>query len=116
MKIRILDNSIRIRLTKSEVICLYEQGSISSSTAFASGTLLYRVDRYEGRSLKVDFRDAQLTIQVPAAMTLALYNTDQVGFEDKTGTVSILIEKDFVCLDNKTEDQSDHYPNPNKTC
>jgi hypothetical protein len=28
----------------------------------------------------------------------------------------LLIEKDFVCLDNTFEDQSDNYPNPNAVC
>jgi len=27
-----------------------------------------------------------------------------------------LVEKDFICLDETTEDQSDNYENPNKTC
>jgi len=27
-----------------------------------------------------------------------------------------LLEKDFVCLDHTTEDQSDNYENPNTTC
>jgi hypothetical protein len=26
------------------------------------------------------------------------------------------VEKDFVCLDHTDEDQSDNYPNPNRTC
>ena len=28
----------------------------------------------------------------------------------------ILVEKDFKCLDEATEDQQDNYENPNKTC
>jgi hypothetical protein len=28
----------------------------------------------------------------------------------------LLVEKDFVCLDNTVEDQSDNYPNPNAVC
>ena len=28
----------------------------------------------------------------------------------------LLVEKDFVCLDNTFEDQSDNYPNPNAHC
>ena len=42
--------------------------------------------------------------------------TERVTFADESGTVSILLEKDFACLDNTDEDQSDNYPNPNKTC
>jgi hypothetical protein len=35
--------------------------------------------------------------------------------EDGT-LLTLLIEKDFACLDHVDEDQSDNYPNPNKTC
>jgi hypothetical protein len=31
------------------------------------------------------------------------------GTEEK---LHLLVEKDFTCLDNVTEDQSDNYPNP----
>ena len=38
--------------------------------------------------------------------------TDKVGFEGKQGDLVLLVEKDFTCLDNAEEDQSDNYPNP----
>jgi hypothetical protein len=41
--------------------------------------------------------------------------TDRVGFEQK-GSLYLLIEKDFQCLDNVAEDQSDNYPNPSLVC
>jgi hypothetical protein len=31
-------------------------------------------------------------------------------------TLYLLLEKDFVCLDETMESQNDHYENPNKTC
>jgi hypothetical protein len=37
--------------------------------------------------------------------------TDRVGFDGQSGLVKILVEKDFVCIDNTLEDQSDNYPN-----
>jgi hypothetical protein len=39
-------------------------------------------------------------------------DTDKVGFEETAGTIYLLVEKDFKCLDNVAEDQSDNYPNP----
>ena len=35
---------------------------------------------------------------------------------DQQKTLYLLLEKDFKCLDNVAEDQSDNYENPNKTC
>ena len=41
-----------------------------------------------------------------------LNNSDKTGFESNQGDLHLLIEKDFTCLDNIEEDQSDNYPNP----
>jgi len=41
-----------------------------------------------------------------------LIYTDKVGFENADGKLHLLVEKDFVCLDEVAEDQSDNYPNP----
>nr|WP_209444233.1 hypothetical protein [Pedobacter borealis] len=49
---------------------------------------------------------------MPEKMVEELVNTDKVGFSNLSGPVSLLIEKDFTCLDNVEEDQSDNYPNP----
>jgi len=42
---------------------------------------------------------------------------ETVGFEttisiDADTNLHLLLEKDFVCLDERIEDQSDNYPNP----
>jgi len=45
-------------------------------------------------------------------MIQELIDTERVGFENHYGALHLLIEKDFTCLDNVDEDQSDNYPNP----
>lgn len=116
MKIRILANTLRIRLTRSEVSRLVKEGQVTETTSFPTIPLIYAVRQYEGHALTVDYADHQITLNIPISMAEALHNTQQVGFEDNTGPVSILIEKDFVCLDNPREDQHDQYPNPNQRC
>ncbi|MFT5833421.1 MAG: hypothetical protein ACI97N_001048, partial [Cognaticolwellia sp.] len=42
---------------------------------------------------------------------------NQVGFKyemplENGEILSLLLEKDFVCLDERGEDESDNYPNP----
>ena len=49
---------------------------------------------------------------MPAAMTVEWASTDRVGYESNHNQMYLLIEKDFKCLDNVAEDQSDNYPNP----
>ena len=43
--------------------------------------------------------------------------SDRVGYSNSVdwndaASLSLLVEKDFTCLDNTIEDQSDNYPNP----
>ena len=58
---------------------------------------------------------------MPDAIAKEWVESNEVGFQHKlqleNGTeLFLLIEKDFVCLDNTFEDQSDNYPNPNAVC
>ena len=116
MKIRIKGNSLRYRLTQSEVTKLYEKGSLAERTEFANNTLVYVIESINDDKLSSDFMNSKITLFMPKAMIDELYNTDKVGFEDKAGAVSLLVEKDFICIDNTEEDQSDNYPNPSLSC
>jgi len=112
MKIRIKGNSIRYRLTKSDVEKLGTAGFLSESSHFISKTLEYTITTTTNTSLSADFIDNRIVLNMPEKMVQELVNTDKVGFSDLSGPVSLLIEKDFTCLDNVEEDQSDNYPNP----
>ena len=118
MKIRIKGNSLRYRLTKSEVARLYTDGSLVERTEFAGKTLVYGIETSDdiAKGLSADFTGDCIVLRMTKAMINELNNTDTVGFEDHTGPVSILIEKDFVCIDRVEEDQSDNYPNPALSC
>jgi hypothetical protein len=49
---------------------------------------------------------------MPLMMVKEWSLTSIVGFEDSSNSLYLLVEKDFKCLDNVAEDQSDNYPNP----
>jgi hypothetical protein len=54
---------------------------------------------------------------LPAQDALDWYDSNQVGFERDMEVapgviLKLLLEKDFACLDDTDEDQSDNYPNP----
>ncbi len=49
---------------------------------------------------------------MPELMANEWSNSEQVGFEYNKNGLYLLVEKDFKCLDNVAEDQSDNYPNP----
>ncbi|KUY26383.1 DUF7009 family protein [Elizabethkingia ursingii] len=116
MKIRIKDNSVRFRLTQSEVHELGENGIVSSLTQFADRPFIYMVKRTNDTELSADFIENRIVMKMPEAMVEELVMTDRIGFDSESGIVKLLIEKDFVCIDNTVEDQSDNYPNPNIKC
>lgn len=112
MKIRIKGNSLRYRLTKSDVAKLGSEGFLEESTEFAGKTLVYAIETIQGDSLMADYIGDRIVLSMPKPMIDELNDTDRVGFDDRNGPVSLLIEKDFTCLDNVEEDQSDNFPNP----
>jgi len=116
MKIRIKGSSLRYRLVRSDVDSLWKNGYVEETTPFAGKALVYAIETGKEEKLTADFNDHKITLRMPKAMIDELYHTGCIGFEDKTGPVSLLVEKDFVCLDNTDEDQSDNYPNPSAVC
>jgi hypothetical protein len=112
MKIRIKGNSLRYRLTKSDVAKLAMNGFIEESTNFGTQVFRYALRQGIVHSLAATFEDNTITIHMPDQMIEEWVHTDRVGFENSNSTMYLLVEKDFVCLDNVAEDQSDNYPNP----
>lgn len=121
MKLRIRDNSVRLRLMRGEVEILREQGIVAARTGFPGGREL----RYEVESSPANvtpaafFSDNVLTVRLPEATVLAWATTEQVSIEGDQvlvdgDTLRVLVEKDFVCLTGRDdEDESDMYPHPN---
>jgi hypothetical protein len=120
MKLRIRDNSIRLRLTRSEVEQLRDTGVVAARTAFPGG----REFRYEVESSPAIITpgaflsDAKVTVRLPEAAVRAWAGSEQVSItgeqQHKNGEkLLILVEKDFACLaPREGEDESDMFPHP----
>lgn len=113
MKIRIKGNSIRYRLTKGDVDIFSREGYLEETLDFGQTQLVYCLKRTDGQDINANFTDSTITVLMPDAAAREWTTTDRVGFESHSGSLYILIEKDFKCLDVVAEDQSDNYPNPN---
>jgi hypothetical protein len=122
MKIRIKGNSIRIRLTQTEVKNFADNGFIEEATEFIDNKLFYALAVSTNVSeLSAQMIGNKITLLVPENIAQNWIKTDLVGFENKfdlgnNKKLFLLVEKDFVCLDNTFEDQSDMFPNPNAVC
>lgn len=118
MKIRIKGNSIRFRLTQSEVKQLAETGSIMETTEFGSNAFHYQVKLEPSvKNLEASYSNDEIVMLVPETDGKNWFHNNTVGFEHemefpKGKKLHLLLEKDFTCLENRAEDQSDNYPNP----
>ncbi|SRR5258708_814702 len=112
MKIRIKGNKLRYRLTKSDISGLADNGYLQEQTDFPGQSLIYTLKTIAADTLSAEFVNNTITIFIPEQMVDELINTEKVGFENKSSHLQLLVEKDFTCLDNVEEDQSDNYPNP----
>ena len=121
MKIRIKGNSIRYRLTKTEIDNFGKNGYLEERTEFINGTAFhYKLEKKYGiENLEASFTNNRITVFVPEVIAKEWTTTNVVGYDTKINIgdnkeLFLLIEKDFVCLDHTLEDQSDNYTNPNK--
>ena len=118
MKLRIKGDSLRYRLTQSDLKAFSKTGSIEESIHFGARKLTYRLLSTDKTGLSVAFVGDAITVHFPHAWIQEWVRTDRVGFDNAPAgqkpDIYLLIEKDFTCLDEVDEDQSDQFPHPLK--
>ena len=119
MKIRIKDSSIRLRLSKSDINVLSDEGCILAECQIAPrNTLKYMISIAEGDEVEVKMKYYTIDVKVPYDLLQKFYKEDQVGLSHTIANgldkgLFILIEKDFQCLvPRSNEDESNLYANP----
>lgn len=117
MKIRIKGNSVRFRLSKSEVATFEAEGYIEEQTQFGNATLTYALKATDAAEMSADLKENTITLCLPKTQADQWTGTNKVGFDANMkladgNELYLLLEKDFQCLDNSIEDQSDNYENP----
>jgi hypothetical protein len=122
MKIRLAENSIRYRLRQPEVQSFQNNGIVSTRVVFGEGDiLLFDLIKTDNTKMEVAYACNHVTIKVPVHLCEEWIKTDLVGIEATVETahnhfVSILIEKDFACLDAPAEENEGAYANPKALC
>ena len=120
MKLRIRDNSVRVRLTRGEVDALRDNGVVSARTGFpGSREFQYRVESSPASVIPgAFFSDNVVTVRLPETTVLAWANSEQVSIAgeqrlDDGERLMILVEKDFACLaPREGEDELDMFAHP----
>jgi hypothetical protein len=126
MKLRLRENSIRLRLLQPEVHQLRETGNVSERIIFGinpTETLTYSL-RVSGEAEKIYARmtDNKIEIFLPVKMAENWTDTNEVGLYETQeisdlSELKITVEKDFVCVERPSDkDNKDAFPHPKMKC
>lgn len=123
MKLRILDDSIRLRLSRGDVLAADEQGVVEGRTRFPDGSqFIYALEALDQGPAIADYSADRLLVGMPADQISSWANDDEaVSLQGEVdlpggGRLNLLVEKDFKCLTGRPdEDQSDLFVNPEST-
>ena len=120
MKLRVRDNSIRLRLTQSEVELARTDGLVRGRVPLAGGNNFDYVLESSPATVKPEAHISNnvLTVRIPepeiqswsGSEAVSIAATQNLGDGSE---LEILVEKDFACLTPREgEDESDMYPHP----
>lgn len=120
MKLRLRGNSIRLRLTRSEVERLAASGEVRESIDLGEAIgFIYEIRASDiAADLAATFADACLCVQISSEKANELANSDLISVEAEREIgggrlVRIVVEKDFACLKERANgDDADTFPNP----
>ena len=119
MKLRIKGNSIRFRLTQSEVKIVEQTGLVKDQIKFSNSiSLEYEIKAVTGPEyVEAIYSENKITLKVNESLIRDWTRSDQVTISNTFNfssdeNLTILIEKDFKCLSPRDEDESDMFPHP----
>lgn len=124
MKLRIKGNSLRMRLSQTEVKSIAEGKEVVDQIRFLpNAAMKYTLYSHpEGSQITAQFNQGEIRVGLPKATAQKWANGNDVAIKGSqengdSEPLFLLIEKDFACLksrENENEDESDLFPNPNK--
>ena len=105
MKLRIEDDTLRLRLSEKEVLEFADKGRVAAVVHFGAGPqqhMTYALERTDVAAVQVRFDATGLTVLVPTAVATIWTTTEQNGFSENLPLVEarhlrILVEKDLDC-------------------
>jgi hypothetical protein len=121
-KLRIKGNSLRLRLTRSEVSSVIGAGRVQETIHFSpidETCLTYTLTCDSTvTSPQIQYTGREIVVVLPRGQATAWAGSDQVGIYSTVdlglrGTLDLVVEKDFACLDLSDADNIDSFPNPN---
>ena len=119
MKLRIKGNSMRLRVSPSEMNRLLSTGRIEESIYFGAepdAQLTYVLEQSaSNENMTVRYRPHEVTVVLPTESARTWAEGDEVGIygavDVASGQLTVVVEKDFACLDRR-DGNEDTFPNP----
>lgn len=122
MKLRVKNNSVRLRLTRGEVARFNDSGRVEEAIEFGiepHQRFVYALEfGAETETTRAIFENNRITVFVPKTQAEKWTQTARIGIETEQTigggkTLRILIEKDFACLEPRAGDEdADTYSHP----
>jgi len=121
MKLRIKGESLRLRVSRSDLERLMQEGRIEESIHFGLSS-----DAQWNYALELGAIESVIAMRHAANEVAVILSkseakkwieTDAVGIYGEVpggaGSLELIVEKDFACLDREDEANTDAFPNPN---
>jgi hypothetical protein len=120
MKLRIKGNSLRLRVSPSEVEHLLSAGRIEEIIHFSqepNAKLTYALEQTPSKlEISVCYRPQEITVVLSTESARKWAEGEQVGiygsFEVGSDQLTLAVEKDFACLDGNDASNEDTFVNP----
>lgn len=124
MKLRINQQSIRLRLSQKDISNLRNNGSISVPLFWGmqeDDLLVYKLSIIEEGLSQVKIRQEEIHVMILGTELQDWLQHDEnisfeVAFPTLSGPLNVLIERDFKCLTPRNEDEGDLFENPSTKC
>ena len=124
MKLRILGDSLRLRLSQGEVRQFGDTARVEQSIRFGPGSVMTYAIEHDAsfNEVHASFEESTVTVRVPTASAQAWVDTDEVSIRgeqplDGNTQLSLLIEKDFKCaIPRPGEEDYDGFEHPTGGC
>jgi hypothetical protein len=122
MKLKLQGNSIRLRLTRSEVAQFAERGRLQETVEYgpaADQRLIYGVETADAESVGVQVNRHGISVVIPRRLATEWAGSDRIGISGEVNLaddkrLDVLVEKEFRRMHGCKNDP-DLYPNPLET-
>jgi hypothetical protein len=125
MKLRIKGNTLRIRVSRSELAKLLGGERVEDAIQFTSAPesrLTYSLQAApQSKAIAIEWKPQWVTVSISKERMNKWALESEVGIYEAihlgpAGSLAVTIEKDFACLDGSDGENADSFDNPRAAC